>query len=154
MDFHLDLNTETVGQVAVGDPICLPASSPVREAFERMKEHRTGSVLICRDGVLSGIFTERDALKLMASGADLDTPIEQHMVSNPVTLSDTDTVGKAIAKMSYGGYRRLPIVDSQGYPQGLVRTSGILNYLVAHFPGVVYNLPPKPHHTTQQREGA
>jgi len=154
MDFHLDLNTETVEQASAGDPICLSPNSPVRVAFEQMKEQRTGSVLVCQDEVLVGIFTERDALKLMADGTDLNTPIEQHMVSNPVTLSDVDTVGKAIAKMSYGGYRRLPIVDGQGRPQGLIKTSGILNYLVAHFPSVIYNLPPKPHHTTQQREGA
>ena len=76
------------------------------------------------------------------------------MVPDPVTLSDRDTVGQAIAKMAYGGYRRLPIVDGEGRPQGLVKTSGILHYLVEHFPSVVYNLPPTPHHTPQQREGA
>ena len=154
MEFHLDLGTETVEQVGAAGPICLQPNSAVRAAFLQMLEHRVSAVLICREGVLVGIFTERDALKLMADGADLDTPIERHMTTEPVTLSNVDTVGKAIAEMSSGGYRRLPIVDSGGDPLGLVKTSGILHYLVEHFPNVVYNLPPTPHHTTQHREGA
>jgi hypothetical protein len=56
--------------------------------------------------------------------------------------------------MSKGGYRRLPIVDEAGKPTGILRVKGILRYLVEHFPAVVYNLPPEPHQTTQQREGA
>ena len=154
MEFHLDLGTETAEQVCEVDPICLEPESPVRVAFEQMRERRTGAVLVCRDKVLVGIFTERDALRLMADSADLDAPIEQYMATEPVTLSNIDTVGKAIEEMSSGGYRRLPIVDTGGVPRGLVKTSGILHYLVEHFPSVIYNLPPTPHHSTQQREGA
>ena len=154
MDFHLNLNTETVEHAYSTESINLEPSTSVREAFHGMKKVGTGAVLVCRDGVLVGIFTERDALRMMAKKADLDTPLETHMVANPVTLSEADTVGKAIAKMSSGGYRRLPIIDNEGHPRGVLKTSGILHYLVGHFPTVIYNLPPAPHHTTQQREGA
>ena len=80
--------------------------------------------------------------------------VEQVMTREPQTLSSDNTVGKAISKMSFGGYRRLPIVDNEGHPQGILKVSSILHYLVEHFPEVVYNLPPKPHHNTQEREGA
>ena len=63
---------------------------------------------------LAGIFTERDALAMMASGADLDVPIESVMVPNPVSISSEETVGAAIRKMAAGGYRRLPLIDAQG----------------------------------------
>ena len=81
-------------------------------------------------------------------------PLKEHMAQDPVTLSEADTVGTAITKMACGGYRRLPIVDNAGHSAGLLKTSGILHYLVSHFPTVIYNLPPTPHHTTQTREGA
>jgi hypothetical protein len=29
-----------------------------------------------------------------------------------------------------------------------------MHYLAEHFPSVIYNLPPEPHHSTQEREGA
>ena len=94
------------------------------------------------------------AVGLAAYGADnLDVSVSQVM-SAPVALAGGDSVGTAIAKMSSGGYRRLPILDDQGRPTGLVKDAGILHYLVEHFPKVVYTLPPTPNPTTKQREGA
>lgn len=154
VDFHLHLNTETVNHAHPIKPICVEPDVPARKVMEILKAHNHGCALICNDGILKGVFTERDALKLMAQNADLDVPISQYMVQEPVTLSGSDTVGKAISKMSFGGYRRLPIIDDDGKPIGLLKVPGILHYLVEHFPGMIYNLPPTPHHNTQQREGA
>lgn len=154
MDFQLNLDSETVEHAHPAVPVCVDGLTTIREVFAQLKQDMRGAVLICRDGVLEGIFTERDALRLMAEEANLDGPIESVMVKSPVTLSNSDTVGKAIAMMSEGGYRRLPIVDAENRPVGIVKVSGILHYLVEHFPKVIYNLPPTPHHTTQRREGA
>jgi len=90
----------------------------------------------------------------MSRGESFEVAVEQAMTTEPVTLSATDTVGDAILKMSQGGFRQLPIVDLQDRPLGILCVSGILHYLVEHFPNVVYNLPPLPNHATQQREGA
>ena len=154
MGSQLNLHTETLQQVVTSDPVCLDPLTPVREAFERMKEQQRGAVLICREGKLVGIFTERDALALMADAVDLDLPIERVMTPDPVALSEQDTLGAAITKMAHGGYRRLPIVDAEGRPVGFLKVGSILHFLVDHFPSTVYNLPPKPHHSTEAREGA
>ena len=154
MDFHLHLNTETIDHTHVSEPLSVSPETSAREVIEALASRNTGSMLICRDGVLLGIFTERDALKLIAQGGDFDAPIEKSMTRQPVTLQACDTVGAAINTMAKGGYRRLPIVDAQGQPVGMVKVSGILHYLVEHFPKVIYTLPPQPHHTMQQREGA
>ena len=120
-----------------------------------MKAQGEGSVLICQPGGgLQGIFTERDAVRILARGFDLDEPIQRVMVRDPITLQKSDTVGKAIAMMSVGGYRRLPILDQTGRPVGVLKVSGILEYLVEHFPNTVYTLPPDPHHVSHEREGA
>ncbi len=154
MGSQSSLHAETLRQVVTPDPICLEPLTPVREAFERMREQRWGAVLICRGGKLVGIFTERDALALMADGADLNLPIEGVMTRDPVALSEHDTVGVAITRMAHGGYRRLPIVDAEGRPVGFVKVGSILHFLVDHFPATVYNLPPAPHHAPEAREGA
>jgi CBS domain-containing protein len=154
VDFQLNLQSEIVEQSFLFEPLCLAPEASVREALGRMSEGNRAAVLVCRDGRLVGIFTERDALKMMARGASFDVPLSDVMTRNPVVLSRRDSVGSAIAKMSQGGYRRLPIVDEAGKPLGLLKIEGILHYLVEHFPSVVYNLPPEPHHSTQDREGA
>jgi len=154
MSFEVNLNNETVEAVRPLPPRVVGPTVTVRAAMEQMRELREGSVLICRDEVLIGIFTERDALHLMAREADLDVPVEEVMTADPVSIHASATVGEAIRSMSRGGYRRLPIVDDEGHPVGTVITSGILHYLVEHAPEAVYNLPPTPRPVTQEREGA
>jgi len=154
VDVHLTLDTDTVGQVTTSEALCMDVGATVRETLHAMKEKRRGAVLVCEGEKLAGIFTERDALKLMEPDADLNLAVGQVMTANPETIADSETVGDAIKKMSRGGYRRLPMVDPDGRPKGFVTVSGILHYLVGHFPAVVYNLPPNPHHSTQTREGA
>ncbi len=154
MNFHLHLDTETVNHAYPSEPLSVAPTLSVREVLRLMKEYKRGSVLVCQDGILVGIFTERDALRLMAADEGFDKPVGQVMSREPVSVSISDTVGSAINRMAEGGFRRLPIVDPAGRPVGLLKVSTILHYLVEHFPKFVYNLPPKPHHATQEREGA
>lgn len=109
---------------------------------------------MCEGVELIGIFTERDALRLMATGADLNQPIRNVMSSPPATIPHDATVGKAIRAMAEGGYRHLPIVDAKQEPTGVVAVHGIVHYLVDHFPETVYNLPPDPKRSPRDREGA
>lgn len=169
VDFQLNLDEETVAQAYPREPNCVEPAATVREVLALMKEKKAGSVLVCdpqQGGRLVGVFTERDALRLMASSfagatgngdsatAGLETPIEHVMTANPTTLAETDTVGRAITMMSAGGYRRLPITDESGKAVGTVEAAGILTYLAEHFPKVIFTLPPAPHHKPQTREGA
>lgn len=154
VSFQLNLNTETVDHCYPAEPLCLAPTASVAEALRWMQERNRGSVLVCQDQVVIGVFTERDALKMMAAGASFDVPLERFMTPDPVVLRACDLVGKAIAMMARGGYRRLPIVDDLGRPTGVITIEGIMHYLAEHFPAAIYNLPPEPHHTMQEREGA
>ncbi len=154
MNFHLQLDSDTVGTVNSGELLSLTPDTSVRKAIGLMQEAKSGSLLVCEDSKLCGIFTERDVLRIIAAGKDLDAPLEQYMTADPVTVLEAETVGKAIQNMSQGGYRRLPIVDGDGAAIGVVKVSHILRHLVEHFPEAVYNLPPSPHPKTQEREGA
>ena len=168
VDLELNLTTESVELASPLPPLCIAPETPIRDVFERLKGEGRGSVLVCRDGALVGIFTERDALRLMASqitagsktqggktqgGGDLDAAVETVMVRNPATIDATATVADAVERMSAGGYRRLPIVDRQRRPLGVVQVSGIVHYLAEHFPKTIYNQPPVSHAVTQDREG-
>lgn len=126
----------------------------MRDALQVMSEQGSGSVLVCDGDELLGILTERDVLKLISEQADFDAPIEQFMTAQPVTLGKDAAIAKAIQLMAEGGYRRIPIVDDRGRPVAMLKVSDVLHHLVEHFPQFIYNLPPAPHHVTQEREGA
>ncbi len=154
MVFQLHLDTETVEHIDLPTPFCVTPDVSIREVLQKMKEEGRGSALICRDDKLIGIFTERDSLQLMARNGSIDGPIEEVMNANPATIFPKENVQTAISRMARGGYRRLPVVDDENRPIGLLKVTSILHYLVQHFPKFVYNLPPSPDDTTQQREGA
>jgi CBS domain-containing protein len=153
MDIRDNLTSETVEHAYPTPPLAVHPQTTVRQALELMKAEHASCLLVCQQGRLEGIFTERDALRLLASEADLDTPLERVMVRQPSTVHRTVTVAEAMQKMTSGGYRRLPIVDEQHRPTGLVSVKGMIRYLCEHFPRVVYNQPPVAHPITHQREG-
>jgi CBS domain-containing protein len=155
VDFQLNLKLETVEQAIQADPPMLAPSETVRQAFGALKSANHGCVLICSvGGALEGIFTERDALRYMAERADLEQSISSIMTSSPQSVSISDSIGVAIERMAGGGFRRLPVVDDDNKPIGVLNVSGLLHFLVEHFPATIYNLPPNPHHKTTEREGA
>ena len=154
MDFQLSLDSEGVGSAYPDQTLAATGDDSVGDVMQLLRAQRTGAALICDGPKLIGIFTERDALKLMASGADFSAPVRDYMSSQPATLPSNATVGDAIRSMSQGGYRHLPIVDESGAPDGVVAVHGIVHYLVDHFPETVYNLPPDPKSVQRAREGA
>lgn len=154
MGSTVTLNTDPVAEAFLEEPLAVGPEQTVRETLRLLKARRRSAVLVSEHGVILGLFTERDALKRMASGASLDVPMADAMTRGVVTVSRHETVGDAIRKMAEGGFRRLPVVDSEGTPTGVVSVRGLLRYLVEHFPNLVYTLPPTPHHRAQNREGA
>jgi CBS domain-containing protein len=154
VDFQLSLESEGVGSAYPDQPLAATADESVGNVLQLLRAQRTGAVLVCEGAKLVGIVTERDALKQMASGADLSRPVREIMSSPPASIASSATVGDAIRMMSEGGYRHLPIVDQDHKPTGVLAVHGIVHYLVDHFPETVYNLPPDPKAVPRAREGA
>lgn len=154
MESDIDLQSDTVDRAITDEPLIVEPEITVREVFGLLQASSRGSVLVCEGEKLVGIFTERDVLKLMAKGADIDVRLSEVMITDPVTIRRDESLSEAIRVMSEGGYRRLPVVDAKGGVLGVVKVTGIVNYLVDHFPKAVFNLPPQPNPVTTEREGA
>lgn len=154
MSFQLSLSTESVTAAYPDEPLIVAPDAKLGEVLQLLRAQNTGSVLVCEERRLVGIFTERDALRLMATQQNLDQPISQSMSREPASLRSDTTVGNAIKKMSEGGYRHLPILAADGMPTGMATVYGIVQYLVDHFPQTIYTLPPDPGVAPSEREGA
>ncbi len=154
MDWQLSLETERVTAAHPESPLTTTCDAPVAAVLELLRSNHRGAVLVLDGEKVVGIFTERDALRLMARGADLSAPVRTVLATTPASVQRDASVGTAIRRMSDGGYRHLPIVDHTGRPSGMVTVRGILRYLVEHFPDTIYNLPPASTHSSQLREGA
>ncbi len=102
-----------VRELISGEVITVPADESVRHGAITMNEARVGSLAVIDDGELAGIFTERDILHAVASGADLDAdPISRWMTDYPDAFSPDMDVVEAADWMLATGYRHLPVVEN------------------------------------------
>ena len=117
-------------------PICVSPRDSVREVLEIFRNNRVGCVLIKDDlRKLVGIFSERDlVLKVdLAQSSNLGRAVEEFMTREPATAGFDTTIAFALNLMSHGGFRHLPIVDSEGFPVGLVSIKDVVDHLVESF---------------------
>ena len=130
---HLDLLT----------PIVVDEDTPYGEVLATMRKNARGSVIVCREGSATGVYTERDYLyKHCLERVDPKTPIGKLMSTRPVTVTAKATLGEAVELMHDKRVRNLPVVDEKGRPQALLTVGGIIRFLAENFPREVVNLPP------------
>jgi len=88
------------------------AEASMVEAAQGMAKGKLGSALIVQGSWLAGIITERDMLRAVASGEDLNgVKVKDWMTKDPITASpDTDT-DEAAVTMFTNGFRHLPVTD-------------------------------------------
>lgn len=150
-----ELQTEKVRAVGVGEPVRVQAGSPLRETIERMQLAGGECALVCQEGRLAGIVTERDVLnKVLGRDIEPGAPVDQIMTPDPDTLGAEATLGQALEMMDRGGYRTVPLVDDEGTVVGVLHQQDVLEYVAEAFPQEILNLPPRPHQRAQESEGA
>ncbi len=94
------------------NPLTMTASQSVRLACQRMVERRVGAVLVTdKKHHLAGIFTGRDAVRILAEGKDAAaTTLADVMTQHPHTLSPEQTAIDALRVMGDSGFRHLPVI--------------------------------------------
>ena len=94
------------------DLLTLDADAKLGDAAKRMAERVVGAVVVLEGERLTGILTERDILKAVATGFEPDSRVSDWMTRNPETIESDDTTDHAAALMIHGGFRHLPVVDA------------------------------------------
>jgi diguanylate cyclase (GGDEF)-like protein/PAS domain S-box-containing protein len=125
----------TVGDIANRSLLTCPPGTPVAEAAAAMRRHRYSSIVVVEDGRAVGIWTERDALRLDATGADVcDLPISAIMTPHVLTIRGEVSVQEAALRFRERGIRHFLVVDDDGGPLGMVtQTDVVLNHGVEHY---------------------
>ena len=155
MELARNLRVDSVSRLDPSPPRQVESSQTVAVAVELLREGKVGCLLVCRDGRLVGVFTDRDLMcRVLGVGKPLSVSISEVMTPDPVTVQPKDTIRTAIKKLQGGGYRHLPVIDENNRPVGVLSVKRIVHYLVEHYPGAVYNLPPDPRTVPNEREGA
>lgn len=103
----------------------------LRASAIRMWEQQTGSLLVMDGERLAGIVTERDVLKAVARGRDVDKALTGDLMSRDVLTVSPDTPLHVAARvMASRWIRHLPVVES-GRVVGVVSLRDLVAVLAA-----------------------
>jgi CBS domain-containing protein len=116
----------TVRDLVAGDVIWVAPDATLRQAAESMMSNEVGSVAVEVDGALEGILTERDMLRAVAEGADLDVDlVSSWMTEYPDSFDPEMAIEEAAEWMLATGFRHLPVVDG-GAVVGVISIKDVL----------------------------
>ena len=116
----------TVREVMSTALVTVEPSTSIAEAATVMGGRHVGSAIVLGDGGVSGIFTERDVLRALATDFDAaHHAVEQWMTRNPATIAPEAPVRDARELMLERGFRHLPVVED-GNLVGIVSLRDLL----------------------------
>jgi CBS domain-containing protein len=120
-----------VGEVMSVRLVSVGPDETVAVAIARMLEANVGGVVVCEPGgVLVGIFTERDVLRLAGEGPQfLEALVGDAMTRRPVTVSADDDIVSAARLMGERRVRHLPVVQD-GQVLGVLGIRDVMGSLV------------------------
>ena len=96
------------------DVLTVGRTATLSEVTVALAERRVGiAVVLSPEGVLEGVISERDLIRKLATHgpAALEMKVEDTMTRNVVTASPGTTLDQAMAVMSAGRFRHLPVLD-------------------------------------------
>lgn len=91
------------------------ASQTVLDVAKAMVARNIGAVPVVRDGVIVGIFSERDLMKrVVVEGRQAETTrVGEVMTGEPLTVGPEETLENCMLLMRRHGFRHLPICDGK-----------------------------------------
>jgi CBS domain-containing protein len=109
-------------------PTLVEPGVTVMNAVEVMAQDRVGAVVVVEEGVLRGIFTERDLMLrvVQLKRSPETTLVREVMTSEVKTVTDTSSPDEAINVMLVEHLRHLPILGSDGKVLGLLSIRDLL----------------------------
>lgn len=104
----------------------------VTEVAGKMADLHVGAILVLREGILRGVFSERDLMKrVVLERRDPDqTPVSHVMSSEVITIDHMATLEDAMEAMQSNNCRHLP-VTSGGRVVSFLSMRDLMNYELA-----------------------
>lgn len=130
-EFGAHILATRIGDIELARPILVGPDDTLGEVIECLNAAHQGCVLVVEDGLLVGIFGERDIVRdhVGRAGAWRRDRVGDHMIRAPRVLGPDATLAHALAMMDIGDYRHVPVVDAEGRPSGVLSIKRILRHL-------------------------
>ncbi|MET9830741.1 CBS domain-containing protein [Streptomyces sp. NPDC006385] len=114
--------TQHVRDVMTADPLTVEPQTSVQAVARMMRDENIGAVLVTEGERLRGLVSDRDlVIRAVAEGGDPDrTTVAQACSEDLVTVGPDDDLIRAVQVMREHSVRRVPVVDQESHPVGIV----------------------------------
>lgn len=103
-------------------------NTSIQEAIQLLSDRHVGSIVVTDDEHRCiGMFTERDAIRVIAQKQRLEEPLNKVMTSHVATISLESSLDEAKALMLSHKIRHLPVTDQTGKLIGLFSLRAFLD---------------------------
>jgi CBS domain-containing protein len=119
----------TVGDVMSRNLLTVEPTTDPSAAAELMNDRGVGAAIVLSGDTVSGILTERDVLRAVATGRVEGTNAAAWMTRDPETMDVSESTSRAAAVMLRGNFRHLPVTDA-GKPVGIVSIRDLMRVAV------------------------
>jgi CBS domain-containing protein len=117
-----------VRHIMIKKVVTAKKSTTVKAAIKTLFKRHVGSIVVLdNEKKCLGIFTERDAIRVVAQNGSLDRPLEEVMTKNVLVVPEDATFQEARRIILTHEIRHLPVVNSSGQLVGLIAVRNILN---------------------------
>ena len=123
-------NVLMVKHIMIEDVVTAKPNTTIKEVIRTLHEEHVGSVVITDyNRKCVGIFTEQDAIRIVANEVPLDTTIDQVMTKNVITIGEEASLEEARRILMSHRIRHIPAVDHKGELTGLLSVRKLLEQL-------------------------
>ncbi|EKX66323.1 CBS domain-containing protein [Streptomyces ipomoeae] len=111
-----------VRDVMTTDLVTVEPQTSVTAVARKMRDENIGAVLVTEGDRLRGLVSDRDlVVRAVAKGGDLEqTTVAGACSEDLVTVGPDDDVKRAVEVMREHAVRRVPVVDKEQHPVGVV----------------------------------
>ncbi len=105
----------------------------VQEIANRLSQRKIGAIVIIGDnGVVSGIISERDVIRVIAQHGTkaLLMPVSEVMTRDVVSCTEATPVDEIMAMMTTGRFRHVPVIED-GALVGIISIGDVVKHHVA-----------------------
>ncbi len=119
-----------IKHIMIEDIVTARPTIVVKDAIRTLQEKHVGSIIITDDAQKCvGIFTERDAIRVVANDVPLDTVIDQVMTKNVATIGEEASLDEARQLVLSHGIRHIPVINGREEVVGLFSVRRFLDEL-------------------------